>query len=143
MPKVYKSEVGIEIIGLFILLSLFNIYTLLYIETENNLLFFAITICLYCPIFISWLGIRNTSYTIYNNTLYIKSNFFFKEELSIKDIQKIEEVTNLIKAPTGSIKCLEIFYGKYDSILISPQKKDQFIRDLLSINKNIDVRLKK
>lgn len=141
--SVYKSRIGVEIVILFTLLSLFSLYVLFIIKMEGNLLFFVVTLFLFCPILLSILGIKATTYTVTKNILYIKSNFIFKEKISINEIKKIEGVTSIIKAPAASIKRLELFYGKYDSVMISPKYQDQFIQDLLAVNNSIEVKLKK
>lgn len=135
--KIYKSEIGIEMYVILILMSLFNIYIL---SSEGFHLFLLAII--FSPIAFIIYVINATSYEIKDGILYINSSFFFKEKLPINDIRKIEEVTNLLSAPAMSIKRLELFYGKYDSILISPKNKKQFIEDILIINKNTEIKLK-
>lgn len=136
----YKTRIGIENLILLALICILNLYLLFELNTENFLLFFVLILILFCPIIIIWIALKSTTYTITENYLLIQSSFFYKEKLQIKDIKKIEKVTNIIKSPAGSIKRLELFYGKYDSVMISPQNEDQFIRDLLEINNEIQMK---
>lgn len=135
--KKYKTRIGIENLILLALICILNLYLLFELNTENFLLFFVLILILFCPIIITWIALKSTTYTITENYLLIQSSFFYKKELQIKDIKKIEKVTNIIKSPAGSIKRLELFYGKYESVMISPQNEDQFLKDLLEINNEI------
>lgn len=136
--KIYKSEIGIEMYLILALMNLFNIYILV----SEGYDFFLLTI-IFCPILFLIYVINATNYKIKNEILYINSSFFFKEKLQINDIRKIEEVINILSSPAMSIKRLELFYGKYDSILVSPKNKGEFIEALLNINNKIEVKLKK
>lgn len=102
---------------------------------------------------ISWLGLigllicllfvihlfTSISYTIIDDELKIKAVFLVNTKIPISSIHKIKETNNLISSPAASLDRLEIFYGKYDSIIISPLDKNEFIQDLLKINPNIEV----
>lgn len=138
MTKIYKSDIGIEMYLILNLMSLFNIYILI---TEGFDL--VLLLIIFSPIAFIIYVIKATIYKINNKILFIKSSFFFCKILPIKEIRKIEEVTNLISSPAMSIKRLELFYGKYDSILISPKNKKDFIKAILLINNNIEIKLKK
>lgn len=138
MTKIYKSDIGIEMYLILTLMSLFNIYILIKEGFDLVLL-----LIIFSPIAFIIYVIKATIYKIHNKILYIKSSFFFCKTLPIKEIRKIEEVANLISSPAMSIKRLELFYGKYDSILISPKNKKDFIKTILLINNNIEIKLKK
>ena len=134
----YKSRVGIEMKIILLLMCLFNLYILI---TEGFNFF--LLILMFSPIVFIIYVINATNYEIKDEVLYIKSSFFFREELPINKIRKIDEVINIINSPAMSIKRLELFYGKYDSIMISPKHQEQFISELLSVNNNIEIKLKK
>ena len=68
-----------------------------------------------------------------------KSWFGVNENIEIKTIRKITETYNPLSSPAASIDRIEIFYNKFDSVLISPKKKKEFIEDILKINPNIEV----
>lgn len=54
-------------------------------------------------------------------------------------IRKIEETRNPISAPAPSLNRLEIFYNRFDSIVISPKDKPEFIANLIKLNPEIEV----
>ncbi len=80
-----------------------------------------------------------TYYTIdtEKETLQIKAGIGFKKTLSIKEIRKIEDTRTLISAPALSQQRIEIYYAKYDSIVISPENKLAFIACLKKIQPNL------
>ena len=80
---------------------------------------------------------HNTIYTIEEETLYIKSGFFRYPSIAIKDIKKIEKTNNLIASPAASFDRIEIYYGKFDSMVLSPKDKQKFAAALMKINSDI------
>lgn len=82
--------------------------------------------------------VLTTAYTIENDYLYIKSGFVSKV-VDIGAIRKISETRNPISAPAMSLDRLEIFYNRFDSIIISPENKGEFVDCLKTINPAIDV----
>jgi hypothetical protein len=83
-----------------------------------------------------------TYYLLTEKELVIKCGFAFKKVLQIKDIRKISESSDLISSPALSIDRLEILYNKFDSVLISPKKKYEFIEALKILKPDIEVKLK-
>ena len=129
----YKSKIGLE----FILLIYVPIITLCYfVFTEFNLAGL-LTICILF-IFINYL-IFTTQYTIHSNSkkLIIKSGFLVQKSIEIENIKEIKKSKSWISSPALSVDRIEIFYNKYDSILISPKNKEEFIQQLQQINPNI------
>lgn len=82
-------------------------------------------------------------YVIDDEYLLIRTKFFPSQKVALQDIRKIEESNSILAAPAFSFDRLEILYNKYDSILVSPEDKEQFIADLLNVNPDIEVRYKK
>ena len=83
-----------------------------------------------------------TYYQIEGNTLKIVCGFVFNETIEIKKIRKIEKTANPISSPALSVRDrIEIYYDKYDSVIISPERQAEFIRTLKLINKNISTNL--
>ncbi len=54
-------------------------------------------------------------------------------------IKKMKSTKSLMSSPALSIDRLEIFYNKYDSVMVSPKEKDDFIRRLLLENPAIEI----
>src|SRR5690606_2702709 len=78
-----------------------------------------------------------TYYEIGGGTLRIKSGFLLNRSVPITAITKIAATNNPISAPATSLDRLEIFYGQYESIIISPKEKAAFIAHLKQINPEI------
>jgi hypothetical protein len=81
----------------------------------------------------------NTNYTIREEHLYIRCGFFFYRDIDIHTIQKIKETNDLRSSPAPSLDRLELFYAKYDSIMVSPKDKTGFISVLQTINPTVEV----
>jgi len=78
-------------------------------------------------------------YTVSGNVLYVKSSFLINKTIDIGSITKITPTRNILSSPALSLDRLEIFYNKYDSIMISPNDKAGFIDQLKGINAGIEV----
>ena len=63
----------------------------------------------------------------------------FKSKVNIKKIKKISRTKNPFTAPALSVDRLEILFGKYDVIDISPKNENELINSLLAVNPNIQV----
>lgn len=83
-----------------------------------------------------------TNYSVEGNILTVKSGFLYNRSIDILTIRKVSETTNPLSAPAISLDRLEIKYGKFDSVLISPKLKKEFISELASLNPNIEIKLK-
>ncbi|MFD2148447.1 PH domain-containing protein [Mucilaginibacter antarcticus] len=83
----------------------------------------------------------NTYYVIADNVLSVHTGFN-KIGIDVAAIKYIEDTPTLWSAATFSLGRLEVFYNRYDSVVISPPDKTAFIAHLKTINNNIEVRLK-
>lgn len=72
----------------------------------------------------------------------IRSGLITNQKIDINDIRKIVQTTNPMSSPALSLDRIEIFYHKFDSIIISPKDKILFIEDLKRINPAIEIDLK-
>jgi hypothetical protein len=82
-----------------------------------------------------WFG---TGYKIENHQLKIKFGPI-RSIIEINDIKKINKVKSPFTAPALSIDRLEILYGKYDVISISPKNEHKFIQLLINENPQIQI----
>ncbi len=83
-----------------------------------------------------------TYYQIEGNTLKIVCGFIINKEINIREIHKIEKTSSPLSSPALSLSHrIEIFYNKYDSVIISPERQTEFIKLLKLINKNISTNL--
>lgn len=78
-----------------------------------------------------------TNYTIDNNKLKIKCGLFSYKPIEIDEIKEVSKTNNIIASPAPSFDRIEIKYGIFNEIIISPKDKENFVNDLLKINPNI------
>jgi hypothetical protein len=83
-----------------------------------------------------------TNYTINGTTLTVKSGFVVNITVDINAIRSIAETDTILSAPAASMDRLEITYNKYDSVVISPKNKAEFIADILAVNDQVKVTYK-
>jgi len=81
----------------------------------------------------------NTYYVIEGQKLRIKCGLFFSETIEITSIKRISPTRLMMSAPAVSLDRLEILYNKFDSVLISPKDKEDFLQQLSQINPKIEV----
>lgn len=83
------------------------------------------------------LGIK---YIIYEKTLTVCCPFLSNETIDIESITLIEATHTLISSPAASIDRLRLTY-MHGSIVISPQRKDEFIKEILTINPHVYIKV--
>jgi hypothetical protein len=79
----------------------------------------------------------NTTYKIEKGKLYIKCGFFNYNPVNIREMKKVSKSSNIISSPAASFDRIEIIYGKFDELIISPKHKTKFVEDLQKINPGI------
>ena len=79
----------------------------------------------------------NTTYKIEKRKLYIKCGFFNYNPVNIGEMKKVSKSSNIISSPAASFDRIEITYGKFDELIISPKHKTKFVEDLQKINPEI------
>ena len=89
--------------------------------------------------------LANIKYVITESQLIIDQSLgkWGKEVIDISTIKSIEPTHTILGAPASSLDRLRISYNKYDDIIISPRRKEEFIRQLQSINPQIVFKEKK
>ena len=60
-----------------------------------------------------------------------------RQVIDISTIKSIEPTHTILGAPASSLDRLRISYNKYDEVVISPRRKEEFISQLQSINPQI------
>jgi hypothetical protein len=78
-----------------------------------------------------------TEYTIEEYTINIKCGFFTYKPIAIKDIKEISKSSNIISSPAASFDRIEIKYGKFEELIISPKNKFEFAEHLTKLNPKI------
>jgi len=79
----------------------------------------------------------NTSYKIEKEKLHIKCGFFKYNPVNIREMKKVSKSSNIISSPAASFDRIEIKYGKFEELIISPKHKTKFVEDLQKINPEI------
>jgi hypothetical protein len=133
MTNIYKSKLGLELIIPLALIFGYALFELILNRVWIGILIMLLTILFIIYTFIS------IQYKIENNNLNIKCTILMNIDIEIKSIRKVTETYNPLSSPAASIDRIEIFYNKFDSILISPKLKKKFIKNLLEINLNIEI----
>jgi hypothetical protein len=83
--------------------------------------------------------ILNTNYTITGDgSLKVRCGFFVNLFIDINTIRKIEATKSVLSSPALSLDRLEVFYNKFDSVMISPKNKENFVAQLQNINPAIE-----
>lgn len=105
---------------------------------RNELWFLAILVALVSGFFLYlW---RNTFYELTaDNKLRIKVGFFYDKEIYIKSIKKVRSTRNHLASPALSTDRLEIRFNRYESVMVSPDHRHEFIRSLREKNPKIAV----
>lgn len=89
-------------------------------------------------IFLLWCWFA-TYYIFAENTLIIKYGPL-KKIIHLNSIRAIQKTSNPLAGPALSLKRIEIIYGLYHVILISPKNRDQFIAILMDKCQNIELK---
>ena len=76
-------------------------------------------------------------YIIEENKLKIKCGFFTFKPIEIKDIKEITKSNSIISSPAASFDRIEIKYGKWEELIISPKDKFTFAKHLTNLNPKI------
>ncbi|MEX0415770.1 PH domain-containing protein [Bacillus sp. C30] len=101
---------------------------------EYFLLFFTIPLA----ILFSWSWF-STKYIVKEEKIIITSGLV-KKRIFIRDIKRISNTKNPIAAHALSFDRLEIVYGSYETELISPRNKEEFILLLKRKNPGIEIK---
>ncbi len=129
-PKTYRSAISY---GLYIPVSVL-LLVLTGIVLFTGPLIAKIVICVatfgvVMPLFL------HTVYVIDGGLLKVHSGWIVKTDIEIAGIKEIKKTDSILSSPALSLsERIEIFYNKYDSIVISPENKADFIADLKAIN---------
>ncbi|MBL6658423.1 MAG: PH domain-containing protein [Flavobacteriales bacterium] len=79
----------------------------------------------------------NTTYKIEKEKLHIKCGFFKYKAVNIREMKKVSKSSSIISSPAASFDRIEITYGKFDELIISPKHRIKFVEDLQKINPEI------
>lgn len=103
--------------------------------TEQNIVVYIVGILNNALLLWLWFG---TSYRIDDEALIVRSGPF-KSTIDIKTIKKLKDTKTLLAGPALSLDRIEIQYKTYDTVIVSPKDKIEFIETLLNKNNSIEV----
>ncbi|SHM85377.1 PH domain-containing protein [Flavobacterium saccharophilum] len=132
----FKSKISIGLV-LFLAVVLGGMFIKLLYDGS-----WSVSLLIFCQILFIAHMFSTTFYTIENEKLHIKSGFLVNISIEIQQIKKISETNTIMSAPAVSFDRLEILYNKFDTVVISPKEKVQFIEAIKKINPQVEVKLK-
>lgn len=133
----FKSKIGLELILLIGGILIFVSIMLIINHEWPGLIIVAAVAgsCLYM--------FKSISYSINGNDLIVNYGFAIKTKIRINTITKIKETYNPLSSPAASLDRIAIYFNKSGLLLLSPEKKLNFINRLTEINPEIEVILRK
>ena len=133
--KVFKSKIGLELV--IPLIIVFG--TILFLTVYEKPSWLGLAILLLVLLFVVHI-FMTTYYVINGNILTIKCGFLFNKTIKINAIKKISETSNPLSSPATSLDRLEITFGEYDMVIISPKQKKEFIDEIVNLNPHVEVK---
>ncbi|WP_397537800.1 PH domain-containing protein [Rummeliibacillus pycnus] len=91
-------------------------------------LLLTMTLTFLLPILILWLWLT-TFYLLEEDNLIIRYGPF-KKIIPFESIKSIKKTMNPLSSPALSLKRLDIEYGQYQNVVISPKDRDEFMEIL-------------
>lgn len=133
--RTYPSAVSY---GLFIpaglLLAVAAVTTIYSRQVIPSILVTGVILGIVLPIFL------NTTYTISGVTLEVRSGWIVRVDIPVASIKAIRPTNSILSSPALSVADrIELSYGRFDSIIISPKERAEFIADLVRLNPAIVV----
>lgn len=136
MKTVYPTKVSVTLV---LIISIIVGCTLIPLIINSKWILFFIDLLLYVSLVYLMVSIK---YEINESQLIIRQAMG-KMVIDINTVKSIEPTHTILSAPASSLDRLRISYNKYDDVVISPRKKEEFIQHLLSINPQIELVEKK
>jgi len=137
MPVVYKSKIGF--VFFIPLMAGTMLSTILMLNDPIGWVALLIMVVIVLFMAINFYSIR---YIIDGENLIVKGFPFYNKIIPIDKITRIKETNNPLNSPAASMDRLEIRYNRFDSVIISPKEKQEFIDELLRINQLIEISYK-
>jgi hypothetical protein len=129
----YRSKIGLELV--VPISVIFGAIIMIMVINKSWLGIFVIL-----PIIAFVIHMLMTTYYVVEGTmLTIKCGFLYNFKIDISTVKKIKETNNALSSPAASLDRLEISYGKFNDVMISPKDKAGFMDHLIQINPSIEV----
>jgi hypothetical protein len=134
MKKTFRSKIDMLIlVPVILVLAGVGVYM-----TVNGILVGEIAIAL-IGLFIVYTYVYTSYVVTDDNKLKIRSGFLYNQEIYIKSIKKVRPTKNHRASPALSSDRLEISYNRYGRVVVSPNNKTEFIRELKVVNPRIRI----
>ncbi|MBM7647431.1 hypothetical protein JOC78_000352 [Bacillus ectoiniformans] len=104
-----------------------GMYTLIE-EPFSADMFFVLLVSIILPLFIIWMWLT-TCYILDEHHLVVKFGPF-KKKIPLESIKSVKKTMNPLSSPALSLKRLEIVYGDFQTVLISPEDREEFMKIL-------------
>jgi hypothetical protein len=114
----------------FVFLIYLGVGFLMYLPNGDVSAFYGLAIIwLFLALFLLWILPKTTHYTFLDDHLLCQS-VGIKKRIYYETFKKIEPANGLYAGwkMSTSWKCLVLHYNKYDELLISPAKEEEFIK---------------
>jgi hypothetical protein len=132
MKKTFRSKIDMLIlVPVILVLAGVGVYM-----TVNGILVGEIAIAV-IGLFIVYTYVYTSYVVTDDNKLKIRSGFLYNQEIYIKSIKKVRPTKNHRASPALSSDRLEISYNRYGRVVVSPNNKTEFIRELKVVNPRI------
>jgi membrane protein YdbS with pleckstrin-like domain len=116
-----------------------GIYELIFEESDLIDFVFVLVLAVILPLFLLWTWLT-TYYVLDESNLVIKYGPF-KKIIPLNTIKSVKKTMNPLSSPALSLKRLEIIYGQYNMVLISPKDRDEFMKILSKHCPQAEIRL--
>lgn len=136
--QVFKAKVSYGILIPLLIVLIGSMLIPVINDAANSDILIMMAIMLPLIAFILHVFFKTTYNINLNNELLIKSGFIFNLRIDIAGITSISRTSSLLSSPAPSLDRIELKYGKWDAVIISPQDKVAFTNALLKINPSIE-----
>jgi hypothetical protein len=134
MKKTFRSKIDMLIlVPVILVLAGVGVYMIV-----NGILLGEIAIGL-VVLFIFYTYVYTSYVVTDDNKLKIRSGFLYNQEIYIKSIKKVRPTKNHRASPALSSDRLEISYNRYGRVVVSPNNKTEFLRELKVVNPRIRI----
>ncbi|WP_418894635.1 PH domain-containing protein [Limibacterium fermenti] len=137
MIKVYRSKIEAGIVIFLVIIFGFTGYLVF----SNGFHWAALLVFALCVIVTAYIFF-SIKYIVSGTLLNVKCGFLTNLYIDIHTIKSISETDNMLSSPAASFDRLEIRFGKYDNVLVSPKNKEDVINALLFVNPDIEIKLR-
>lgn len=140
--KTFKSKFGFKVIIILTVLFLVIIAAIAYKGEPLNAIFTISGIFIVVLVFCVYLTISTEYIVMDSGILNVKCGVFYNKDFDVHKIKSISKSTNLVSSPAPSLDRIELKYGQFDVLVISPKDKVEFAKELVRINSKIENKLK-